>query len=188
MSKEFVCHRDVTERPSKMIERFDFQIAIQSRGFQIANSLQKMRNSAYAHFFYPHHFFPILMGFTYRKCVNLGLFWVNLSKSGLGFSVCGSGLRVGTTPQGRKYCLARSQQVLPVGLLFKQATELPPSRLVPASVSPGRRWLSHIWRWLFRPPGRHTRRYRHRPLTLFTPQVVSTAKNNIVGLLIFGNN
>ena len=78
------------------------------------------------------------MGFTYSKSVYLWLFRVNLSEPGLGFSVGGRGLRVGTTPQGRKYCLARAQRVSPVGLLFKQATELPPSRLVPGSVSPGR--------------------------------------------------
>jgi hypothetical protein len=62
-----------------------------------------MRNSAYAHFFYPHHFFPVLMGFYYRKSVNLGPFRVNLSKSGLGSSVGGRGFRVGTTARGKKY-------------------------------------------------------------------------------------
>ena len=70
------------------------------------------------------------MGFTYRKSVNLGPFRVNLSKSGLGD---GRGFRVGTTARGKKYCLARSQRVSPVGLLFEQATERPPSRLVRAS-------------------------------------------------------
>jgi hypothetical protein len=54
-----------------------------------------MRNSTHAHFSRPHHFFPLLMGFTDRKCVNLGLFWVNLSKSGLVYSVGGRGFRVG---------------------------------------------------------------------------------------------
>ena len=43
------------------------------------------------------------MGFTYRKSVNLGPFRVNLSKSGLGYSMGGSGFRVGTTSRGRKY-------------------------------------------------------------------------------------
>ena len=43
------------------------------------------------------------MGFTYRKSVNLGPFRVNLSKSGLGYSVGGRGFRVGTTSRGRKY-------------------------------------------------------------------------------------
>ena len=78
------------------------------------------------------------MGFTYRKSVNLGPFRVNLSKSGLGYSVGGRGFRVGTTARGKKYCLARTLRVSPVGLLFEQATERPPSRLVPASASLGR--------------------------------------------------
>jgi hypothetical protein len=43
------------------------------------------------------------MGFYYRKSVNLGPFRVNLSKSGLGYSVGGRGFRVATTPRGRKY-------------------------------------------------------------------------------------
>ena len=43
------------------------------------------------------------MAFYYRKSVNLGPFRVNLSKSGLGYSVGGRGFRVGTTARGRKY-------------------------------------------------------------------------------------
>lgn len=43
------------------------------------------------------------MGFTYRKSINLGPFRVNLSKSGVGYSVGGRGFRVGTTPRGKKY-------------------------------------------------------------------------------------
>ena len=42
------------------------------------------------------------MGFYYRKSVNLGPFRVNLSKSGLGYSVGGRGFRVGTTARGKK--------------------------------------------------------------------------------------
>jgi hypothetical protein len=42
------------------------------------------------------------MGFYYRKSVNLGPFRVNLSKSGLGYSVGGRGFRVGITSRGRK--------------------------------------------------------------------------------------
>ena len=77
------------------------------------------------------------MGFYYRKSVNLGPFRVNIGKSGLGYSVGGRGFRVGKSSRGRKYCLARSQRVSPVGLLFEQATERPPSRLgvVPNSVA-----------------------------------------------------
>ena len=78
------------------------------------------------------------MGFYYRKSVNLGPFRVNLSKSGVGYSVGGRGFRVGTTARGKKYCLARTLRVSPVGLLFEQATERPPSRLVRASASLGR--------------------------------------------------
>ncbi len=43
------------------------------------------------------------MVFYYRKSVNLGPFRVNLSKSGVGYSVGGRGFRVGTTSRGRKY-------------------------------------------------------------------------------------
>ncbi len=43
------------------------------------------------------------MAFFYRKSVNLGPFRVNLSKSGVGYSVGGRGFRVGTTSRGRKY-------------------------------------------------------------------------------------
>ena len=43
------------------------------------------------------------MAFYYRKSVNLGPFRVNLSKSGLGYSVGGRGFRVGTTAHGKKY-------------------------------------------------------------------------------------
>ena len=43
------------------------------------------------------------MGFIYRKSLNLGPFRVNLSKSGIGFSVGGSGFRSGVSSRGRKY-------------------------------------------------------------------------------------
>ena len=43
------------------------------------------------------------MGFYYRKSVNLGPFRVNLSKTGVGYSIGGRGFRVGTTSRGRKY-------------------------------------------------------------------------------------
>jgi hypothetical protein len=42
------------------------------------------------------------MGFIYRKSFNRGLFRVNLSKSGVGYSVGGRGFRVGITSRGRK--------------------------------------------------------------------------------------
>ena len=43
------------------------------------------------------------MGFFYRKSVNLGPFRVNLSGSGVGYSVGGRGFRVGKSSRGRRY-------------------------------------------------------------------------------------
>lgn len=43
------------------------------------------------------------MGFYYRKSVNLGPFRVNLSKSGVGYSVGTRGFRTGVSAGGRKY-------------------------------------------------------------------------------------
>jgi hypothetical protein len=49
MFKEFVCHRDVAERPSKMIESFDFQIPIlcgdQASISRILNCQQPPKNA-----------------------------------------------------------------------------------------------------------------------------------------------
>ena len=43
------------------------------------------------------------MGFYYRKSVGLGPFRVNLSKSGIGYSVGGRGFRTGVSSRGRRY-------------------------------------------------------------------------------------
>jgi Protein of unknown function (DUF4236) len=43
------------------------------------------------------------MGWSYRKSVNFGPFRVNLSKSGVGYSVGGKDFRVGVNPRGRRY-------------------------------------------------------------------------------------
>jgi hypothetical protein len=43
------------------------------------------------------------MGFYYRKSVSLGPFRVNVSKSGLGYSVGGRGFRTGISARGRRY-------------------------------------------------------------------------------------
>jgi len=43
------------------------------------------------------------MGFYYRKSVNVGPFRVNLSKSGVGYSVGGRGFRSGVSARGRRY-------------------------------------------------------------------------------------
>jgi hypothetical protein len=43
------------------------------------------------------------MGFYYRKSIGLGPFRVNVSKSGIGYSVGGAGLRAGVSARGRRY-------------------------------------------------------------------------------------
>jgi hypothetical protein len=43
------------------------------------------------------------MGFYFRKSANFGPFRVNLSKSGLGYSVGGRGFRTGRSATGRHY-------------------------------------------------------------------------------------
>jgi len=43
------------------------------------------------------------LGWSYRKSVNLGPFRVNLSKSGVGYSIGGRGFRTGVRGDGRRY-------------------------------------------------------------------------------------
>jgi hypothetical protein len=43
------------------------------------------------------------MGWSFRRSVNLGPFRINLSKSGVGYSVGTRGFRVGQDAQGRRY-------------------------------------------------------------------------------------
>jgi hypothetical protein len=43
------------------------------------------------------------MGWTYRKSVGVGPFRINLSKSGVGYSVGGMGFRTGVSSRGRRY-------------------------------------------------------------------------------------
>ncbi len=43
------------------------------------------------------------MGWSYRKSVHVGPFRVNLSKSGIGYSVGEKGFRVGVNSKGRRY-------------------------------------------------------------------------------------
>jgi hypothetical protein len=43
------------------------------------------------------------MGFQYRKSVRLGPFRVNISKSGVGYSVGGRGFRTGVSSRGKRY-------------------------------------------------------------------------------------
>ncbi|MFM7101483.1 MAG: DUF4236 domain-containing protein [Verrucomicrobiota bacterium] len=43
------------------------------------------------------------MGFRYRKSINVGPFRLNVSGSGVGWSVGGRGFRTGVTSRGRRY-------------------------------------------------------------------------------------
>jgi hypothetical protein len=43
------------------------------------------------------------MGWTYRKSVGLGPFRINVSKSGIGYSLGGGGFRTGVSSRGRSY-------------------------------------------------------------------------------------
>jgi hypothetical protein len=44
-----------------------------------------------------------IMGWSYRKSVNLGPFRINVSKSGVGYSVGTGGYRTGVRANGRRY-------------------------------------------------------------------------------------
>jgi len=55
------------------------------------------------------------MGWSYRKSVNFGPFRVNVSKSGIGYSVGGRGFRSGVSSRGRKY---RSVSIPGTGLRY----------------------------------------------------------------------
>jgi hypothetical protein len=43
------------------------------------------------------------MGWSYRKSVSCGPFRVNISKSGVGYSLGGRGFRTGVSAKGRRY-------------------------------------------------------------------------------------
>ncbi len=43
------------------------------------------------------------MGWSYRKSVHVGPFRLNLSKSGVGYSIGAKGFRVGVNARGRRY-------------------------------------------------------------------------------------
>ena len=46
------------------------------------------------------------MGFFYRRSLRLGPFRINLSKSGVGYSIGGRGFRAGVDARGRRYTSA----------------------------------------------------------------------------------
>ncbi len=59
------------------------------------------------------------MGWSYRKSVNLGPFRVNISKSGIGYSLGGMGFRTGVSSRGRQY---RSVSIPGTGLRYSSSS------------------------------------------------------------------
>ena len=80
------------------------------------------------------------MGFYYRKSVNFGQFRVNLSKSGVGYSVGSRGFRVGTTARGKKYT---SFSIPGTGVGYRKSSAgcLVLLASIPATIAIGR-WLA----------------------------------------------
>jgi hypothetical protein len=60
------------------------------------------------------------MGWSYRKSVGLGPFRVNLSKSGIGYSVGGRGFRTGVNSRGRSY---KSLSIPGTGLRYSSSSK-----------------------------------------------------------------
>lgn len=70
------------------------------------------------------------MGLTFRKGFKLGPVRVNLSRSGIGYSIGALGLRFGTTARGGRYATAN----LPLGFSYRKS--LPGSKRRAKAVSP----------------------------------------------------
>ena len=78
------------------------------------------------------------MGWSYRKSVHLGPFRVNLSKSGIGYSVGAKDFRVGVNARGRRY---ESVTVPGTGLTYRSGSSKsaePRGRLLPRRFPAGR--------------------------------------------------
>ena len=60
------------------------------------------------------------MGFYYRKSVNLGPFRINVSKSGIGYSLGGRGFRTGVNSRGRSY---KSLSIPGTGLRYSSSKQ-----------------------------------------------------------------
>ncbi|HET6880411.1 MAG TPA: DUF4236 domain-containing protein [Pirellulales bacterium] len=58
------------------------------------------------------------MGWTYRKSASFGPFRINLSKSGIGYSIGGKGFRTGVNARGRRYT---SLSVPGTGLQYRKS-------------------------------------------------------------------
>jgi hypothetical protein len=64
------------------------------------------------------------MGWTWSKSVGVGPFRVNLSKSGVGFSVGGQGFRTGVNARGRRYSTV---SIPGTGVRYKTSAGVSPS-------------------------------------------------------------
>ena len=88
------------------------------------------------------------MGFFYRKSIKLGPFRVNLSKSGVGASVGGTGFRTGVSGAGRKYT---SFSLPGTGLAYRTSGGkgclllLFPLLLFPLLLAPAVPWLLRLF-------------------------------------------
>jgi hypothetical protein len=80
------------------------------------------------------HFSPALTCFYYHKFVNLGRFRVNLSKSGLGYSVGDLGFRIETTAHGGKN-LAPASPEAELAIANRMTTILSFSLLLPIGIA-----------------------------------------------------
>lgn len=58
------------------------------------------------------------MGWSYRKSASFGPFRINVSKSGIGYSIGGKGFRTGVNARGRRYT---SISVPGAGLRYTQS-------------------------------------------------------------------
>ncbi len=71
------------------------------------------------------------MGWSYRKSVNLGPFRVNISKSGIGYSLGGAGFRTGVSSGGHRRPRRLARRRAP--LVPRRQTA--PARLVAGNVA-----------------------------------------------------
>lgn len=81
------------------------------------------------------------MGFFYRKSLRLGPFRVNLSGSGIGYSVGGGGFRVGTSARGRRYT---TFSVPGTGIGYRKSGCLALCLALPASLAFSLWWFNSL--------------------------------------------
>jgi len=88
------------------------------------------------------------MGWSFRRSINVGPFRMNLSKSGVGYSVGTRGLRIGKDARGRKYSSASipNTGISRRDFYPQQETTNPAPRPVPSvRANNGVSWLLHRW-------------------------------------------